>query len=109
MCVLRLQKAFDSVPHRKLMERLSEVGFHPLILSWLCSYLSNRQQFVRVNGESSQPIVVHSGVPQGSVLGPLLFLLYINDVTKQPPSKDSRLSLYADDMSLYKPITCQTS
>ena len=83
MCVLRLQKkAFDSVPHGKLMERLSEVGFHPLILSWLCSYLSNRQQFVRVNGESSQPIVVRSGAPQGSVLGPLLLLLYINDITK---------------------------
>ena len=83
------KKVFDSVLHRKLMERLSEVGLHPLILSWLCSYISNRQQFVRVNGESSQPIVVRSGVPQGSVLGPLLFLLYISDVTKLHLSKDS--------------------
>ena len=49
------KKAFDHVPHRKLMDRLSKVGFHPLILSWLSSYLSNRQQFVSVNGESSQP------------------------------------------------------
>ena len=61
------KKAFDSVPHRMLMECLSQLEFHPLILSWLCSYLSNRQQFVRVNGENSQSIAVRSGVPQGSV------------------------------------------
>ena len=56
------RKAFYSVPHRILMERLSQFGFDPLSLSWICSYLSNRQQFVRVNGENSQSTVVHSGV-----------------------------------------------
>ena len=103
------KKAFDSVPHRMLMECLSQSGIHPHILSWLCSYLSNRQQFVRVNGENSQSIAVRSGVPQGSVLGPLLFLLYINDITKLNFSSNSRLSLYADDILLYKPISCKTS
>ena len=91
------------------MECLSQSGIHPHILSWLCSYLSNRQQFVRVNGENSQSIAVCSGVPQGSVLGPLLFLLYINDITKLNFSSNSRLSLYADDILLYKPISCKTS
>ena len=83
--------------------------YHLFCPEYVCSYLSNRKRFVVVNGESSQPIVVRSGVPQGSVLGPLLFLLYINDVTKLHLSKDSRLTLYTDDMLLYKPITCQTS
>ena len=103
------RKAFDSVPHRRLMDRLFQIGFHPSILAWICSYLSNRQQAVLVNGESSRPTVVRSGVPQGSVLGPLLFLLYINDVTKLVLSKTSRLVLYADDMLLYKPISSQSS
>ena len=99
------RKAFDSVPHRKLMDRLSQIGIHPLILAWICSDLSNRQQAVLVNGERSQPTAVCSGVPQGSVLGTLLFLPYINDVTKVVLSKNSRLVLYADDMLLYKPLS----
>ena len=103
------KKAFDSVPHRKLMERLAQAGFHPHILSWLCSYLSDRQQNVLVNGEHSQPTRVLSGVPQGSVLGPLLFLLYINDITKLCLSPNTRLTLYADDMLLYKPVSSDTS
>ena len=103
------KKAFDSVPHRMLMECLSHLEFHPLILSWLCSYLSNRQQFVCVSGKHSQSIAVRSGVPQGSVLGPLLFLIYINDITTLNFSSNSRLTLYADDILLYKPIRCKTS
>ena len=110
MCVFfDYKKAFDSVPHRRLMERLLHIGVQPLILSWLCSYLSNRQQYVRVNGENSRSTVVRSGVPQGSVLGPLLFLLYINDITNLHLFKNAKLTLYADDMLLYKPITCSTS
>ena len=92
------KKAFDSVPHSRLKEQLAQAGFHSHTLSWLCSYLSDRQQNVLVNGEHSQPACVLSGVPQGSVLGPLLFLLYINNITKLCLSPKTRLTLNADDM-----------
>ena len=87
------------------MEKLSQLGLPPSILSWLCSYLSGRCQFVLVNGEHSKFTLIHSGVPQGSVFGLLLFILDINDITKLYLSDQSRLTLYADDMVLYKPIT----
>ena len=91
------------------MDKLSRIGLPPNILSWLCSYLSDRKQYVLVNGEHSTSTLVRSGVPQGSVLGPLHFLLYINDLTNLQFSQKSTLSLYADDMLLYKPITSDYS
>ena len=103
------KKAFDSVPHQKMIEKLSQLDLPPSILSWLCNYLSGKRQFVLVNGEHSKSTLIRSGVPQGSVRGPLLFLLYINDITKLHLSDQSRLTLYADDMLLYKPITRNTS
>ena len=110
LCVFfDFKKAFDTVPHGKLMEKVSRIGFAPKILSWLCSYLSGRKQYVMVNGEQSQATLVRSGVPQGSVLGPLLFLIYINDITELHFSEQSRLSLYADDILLYKPIISECS
>ena len=107
LCVFfDFRNAFDSVPHKKLLEKLSRIGFLPNILSWLCSYVSDRKQYVLVNGEHSTSTLVRSGVPQGSVLGPLLFLHYTNDLTNR---QKSTLSLYADDMLLYKPITSDIS
>ena len=79
--------------------------FQISLRAWLCSYLSARHQFVLVNGKHSKSTLIRSGVPQGSVFGPLLFLLYINDITKLHHSDHSRLTLYADDILLYKPIT----
>ena len=99
------QKAFDTVPHKSLMERLSQLDLHPLILRWIHSYLRRREQHVVVNGAASQSIPVISGVPQGSVLGPLLFLVYIDSISLLQLSEGRKLSLYADDMLLYKTIS----
>ena len=109
MCIFfDFRKAFDVVPHQRLMETLTKVGIHPLLLSWLCSYISEREQQVLVNREQSQSTCVLSGVPQGSVLGPLLFLIYIDSITKVPLSQHTKITLYADDMLMYKPVCAQS-
>ena len=95
---LDLKKAFDTVPHQSLMEKLVRLNLNPFILQWLCSYLTNRQQKVVVGGEESGTIPVISDVPQRLVLGPLLFLIYMDGVTRIPLSEGSKLLLYADDM-----------
>ena len=102
-----LRKAFDSVPHRPLLQKLIDIQLNPYIIQWVNSYLSNRSQLVVVEGTCSSILPVLSGVPQGSVLGPLLFLIFINDVVTQI-SPGSSLSLFADDMAFYRPI-CSTT
>jgi hypothetical protein len=93
-----LQKAFDTIDHRILLSKLSYYGVRGVALKWFSSYLSDRQQYVLFNGvQSSKKIITH-GVPQGSVLGPLLFLLYINDITCC--SKLLHFILFADDTNI---------
>ena len=97
MCSVFLD-LFDTVPHRNLLLVLK---FHPTLLKWICSYLTSRVQRVVVNGATSSEVHAVSGVPQGSVLGPLLF---INSATDLSFSPETNITLYADDILLYKPI-----
>ena len=98
------QKAFDSVPHLPLLKELENLGFNDHILHWVSGYLASRSQSVVVNGESSLPAPVISGVPQGSVLGPLLFLIYINNLTEINLTDGAKITLYADDVLLFRVI-----
>ena len=103
--VMDFSKAFDKVDHKRLLLKLHRFGINKDAISWIGSFLSNRMQRVVLDGEESDSCSVMSGVPQGSVLGPCLFLLYINDM---PDMIRSDIRLFADDTIMYLTVTNQT-
>ena len=94
-------KAFDSVPHNRLLVKLQKYGFDMNSLNWFNSFLTDRKQRVCLSGEKSSWKTVSSGVPQGSVLGPILFLLYINDLAE---TTKCFVQIFADDTKLYSNV-----
>ena len=103
---LDYSKAFDSVPHRRLVKQVESFGISGNALAWIDSFLTNRRQQVRANGELSEFRPVKSGVPQGSILGPVLFTLYVNDI---PSELETLISMYADDTKIYTAIISESS
>ena len=93
-----LKKAFDTVDHEILLNKLNHYGFRGIINDWFSSYLNNRTQTTQVGQHISDKAIITCGVPQGSVLGPLLFLLYVNDIHKC--SNKLRFYLFADDTNI---------
>ena len=93
-----ISKAFDRVWHRGLLFKLSNIGIKDSLLNWFSSYLSDRKQRVVHANSTSNWSSINAGVPQGSILGPLLFLIYINDIIS---NINANIRLFADDTSLY--------
>ena len=96
-------KAFDKVQHNFLLQKMACLGINIMYINMICDYLSNRQQIVCIDGKFSNTISCKSGVPQGSVLGPFLFSIFINDVVHSV--KHSNILLFADDLKLFKVIS----
>ena len=103
---LDFSKAFDKVDHHLLLKKLEAIGIKGKLLNWIKAFLSNRKQEVVVNGFKSFIFNVLSGVPQGSVLGPILFIIFINDIANSLYS--SKLKSFADDTKLSHSISCQS-
>ena len=101
MAILDFSKAFDCVAHQRLLMKLKNWGVRGHTHAWIDAWLTNRTQQVVVNGATSKPIPITSGVPQGSVLGPLMFIIFINDIGHDLKSD---IRLFADDCLIYRTI-----
>ena len=101
MIFLDFRKAFDTVPHNRLIDKLTYLKINHKVINFVKDFLSNRTQKVVIEGKTSNETTVTSGVPQGSVLGPLLFLIYINSLSQ---AVKSSIRLFADDCLIYREI-----
>ena len=101
LIIMDFAKAFDKVPHRRLLHKLDYYGIRGSTHKWISSWLSGRTQQVVLDSQASDPFPVLSDVPQGSVLGPILFLIFINDL---PDNIRCSVRLFADDCVLYRNI-----
>ena len=104
MILLDFSKAFDKVPHTRLLNKINFCGITGSTSRWIENFLNNRTQKVVINSKFSNKADVSSGVPQGTVLGPVLFLIFINDL---PNNVNSHVRLFADDCILYRKINSQ--
>ena len=95
-------KAFDKVPHQRLLRKMKDIGIVGNVLNWVRSFLTGRNQRVRVENEFSNSVPVKSGIPQGSVLGPTLFVIFINDM---PEIVESMCQLFADDAKIFRNVS----
>ena len=102
LILLYFSKAFDKVSHEKLLFKLHHCGVRGQVLHWIKAFLSNRSQTVVLESEKSSKVTVTSGVPQGSVLGPILFLVFINDL---PEHIKSKVMLFANDTAVYLAVS----
>ena len=103
MVIMDFEKAFDKVPHNRLLAKIYHYGIRGQLHKWITSFLTGREQSVVVNGECSSWGKVTSGVPQGTVTGPLWFLIFINDL---PLGIESHIRLFSDDCVIYHTISC---
>ena len=102
-CVIKIwYSAFDTVPHERLINKLRSYGNDGTVREWISSFLHERKQQVSINGHNSQWSGVTSGIPQGSVLGPILFVVFINDL---PDVVENVVRIFADDTKLYGSVS----
>ena len=101
---LDLSKAFDAINHTILIQKLQHYGICGIALEWFSNYLTNRKQIIKYKQTQSQEMVIQTGVPQGCILGPILFLLYINDI--ENCSKLLSFILFSDDKTVFHSNSC---